>query len=444
MPVTSGFFDSTGGDRKYNALQMSSVFDGIILDGVYANYGQAFAVTPGTGLSVIVGTGRAWFRHTWTLNDSPLTLTLPAAHATYHRWDAIVLDVDETARSNTITYVSGAAASTPVLPTLINTATRRQYPLAYVRRRPSTSGIVAADIQTAVGTNVCPYVTSPLKTISIDQHVASWQNQFSTWFNNLSVTLQTNAAAAMLSRIMKLEQWIGSDGNPATNAYTRRTTFRGKHLGTSFTAAQKAAIGNGSFTGIYLGDYWTLGGRQWRVVDFNYWSGSNDGAGKNNHIVVMPDSPLYSSPMGTKTNLGVGYYGSIVYNGMHKAREWAGGLFGNDMLLSRTAYLSGAETFKQTWYAYQAVRLCDIPTEIQVFGANIYGKPMPTADKGQFALFRIRRDLVMKNGTYWLQGSRGDGRTATVKPYGNGSLQAELNTASYGVLPVYAIGPKVK
>ena len=44
MAVTYGFYDSTGGDRKYNALQMGSIFDGIIQDGVYANIGNAFQV----------------------------------------------------------------------------------------------------------------------------------------------------------------------------------------------------------------------------------------------------------------------------------------------------------------------------------------------------------------------------------------------------------------
>ena len=43
MSVSSGFFNSLNGDRKYNAAQMSAIFDGLIIDGVFASIGTAFA-----------------------------------------------------------------------------------------------------------------------------------------------------------------------------------------------------------------------------------------------------------------------------------------------------------------------------------------------------------------------------------------------------------------
>lgn len=67
MSVTSGFFDSSGGDRKYNTEQMSSIFDGILKDGVYLSILNQFKVTPNVGMQITVDTGRAWFDHTWTL-----------------------------------------------------------------------------------------------------------------------------------------------------------------------------------------------------------------------------------------------------------------------------------------------------------------------------------------------------------------------------------------
>ena len=51
----------------------------------------------------------------------------------------------------------------------------------------------------------------------------------------------------------------------------RRVLFRGKNLGTALTAVQKAAIKDGSFKGMFLGDYWSIGGRIWRIVDMDYW-----------------------------------------------------------------------------------------------------------------------------------------------------------------------------
>ena len=63
MSVTCGFFNSSNGDRKYNADQMSSYFEGLVSDGVYENVGDALIVKAGDGMQVIVGEGRAITLH---------------------------------------------------------------------------------------------------------------------------------------------------------------------------------------------------------------------------------------------------------------------------------------------------------------------------------------------------------------------------------------------
>ena len=50
MAFTCGFFNSENGDRKYNAEQMSAIFDGIIADGVFTTIGDHLAVSAGTGM----------------------------------------------------------------------------------------------------------------------------------------------------------------------------------------------------------------------------------------------------------------------------------------------------------------------------------------------------------------------------------------------------------
>ena len=61
MSLTSGFFNSVNQDRRYNAEQMSAIFDGVINDGVFANIGTAFEVKASSGYTVNIGIGRAWF-----------------------------------------------------------------------------------------------------------------------------------------------------------------------------------------------------------------------------------------------------------------------------------------------------------------------------------------------------------------------------------------------
>ena len=91
MSVTYGFYNSKNGDRRYDAIQMSSIFDGIIRDGVFQHIGTAMMVEESEGMTVNVGIGRAWFNHTWTLNDAPLPLTVPLSEVILNRIDAIVL-----------------------------------------------------------------------------------------------------------------------------------------------------------------------------------------------------------------------------------------------------------------------------------------------------------------------------------------------------------------
>ena len=118
MSLTSGFFNSVNGDRTYNADQFTSMFDGVVIDGVFGSYGDSFNVTPGSGLGVIVGTGRAWFNHTWSYNDAPINIALASASSSGSRYDAIVLKVDttDTVRANSIEVISGSTAVSPVKP----------------------------------------------------------------------------------------------------------------------------------------------------------------------------------------------------------------------------------------------------------------------------------------------------------------------------------------
>ena len=76
MSVTFGFYNALNHDRKYDAIQVSSIFDGIINDGIYESIGTAMIVKATSYMVINIGIGRAWFNHTWTYNDSILPLTV--------------------------------------------------------------------------------------------------------------------------------------------------------------------------------------------------------------------------------------------------------------------------------------------------------------------------------------------------------------------------------
>ena len=182
--VTYGFYNSKNGDRKYDAIQMSSIFDGIIRDGILQHYGTAMVVKESEGMMVNVGIGRAWFNHTWTLNDALLPLTVPISEVLLNRIDAVVLEVDsrEAVRANSIKIVKGTPASSPKNPTLVKTNDRWQYPLAYIRVNAGVTSIRQANITNCVGTSACPFVTAPLEKMSIDALVAQWGDQWKAFY----------------------------------------------------------------------------------------------------------------------------------------------------------------------------------------------------------------------------------------------------------------------
>jgi len=157
MGVTYGFYNSQNNDRVYDADQFSSFLDGIVYDGVYGAYGNKFYVTAGTGLEVIVDTGRAWFDHTWTLNDTYLYLSdLPVSDVQFDRIDAVILEVNKDTRENQIRYITGTASENPVKPTLTKTQTLKQYAIAYITRPVNSEVILQNNIEYVVGSAETP------------------------------------------------------------------------------------------------------------------------------------------------------------------------------------------------------------------------------------------------------------------------------------------------
>lgn len=227
MSVTYGFYNSLNGDRKYDAIQVSSIFDGLIVDGVFASIGTAFAVKAAGGLKLNIGIGKAWFHHTWTLNDSILPMDAPESEVLLDRIDAVVLEVNgtESVRANSIKIITGNPSSAPVRPVLENEGNVHQYPLAYIYRKFGSTVITQADITPMVGTAATPFVTAILQTISleellgkwqdeldqfvdaqskeVDQWIASEENDFLAWFDQMKADL-TNEQAL-------LDQWIANE-----------------------------------------------------------------------------------------------------------------------------------------------------------------------------------------------------------------------------------------
>ena len=106
---------------------------------------------------------------------------------------------------------------------------------------------------------------------------------------------------------------------------------------------------------MYVGDYWTIGGVNWRIAHFDYWLGCGDTACTKHHIVVVPDTCLYNAQMhntpsgqyegGAANTTEGGYIGSDMYKtGLNQAKTIITNAFGAEHILSHRELLVNAVT----------------------------------------------------------------------------------------------------
>lgn len=227
----------------------------------------------------------------------------------------------------------------------------------------------------------------------------------------------------------------------------RRVLFRGKNLGTALTAVQKAAIKDGSFKGMFLGDYWSIGGRIWRIVDMDYWYNCGDTAFTSHHLVIMPDEALYNAQMNTTNVTTGGYVGSAMYkSNLANAKTIVNAAFQGSVLTHREYLCNAVANGRPSGGAWFDSSI-ELPNEPMMYGHPHFS---PTSDgstvssiytisKTQLALFMVcPRFIVNRSYNQWLRDVVSSASFAAVNDDGH----ADYNNASNsrGVRPVFPVG----
>lgn len=192
MSVTCGFFNAVNHDRRYDARQMSSIFDGIINDGVFMNIGSGMAIKANPeeedlkNMYVYIEPGRCWFNSAWTLNDAIEPILIEDSELVLDRIDTVVLEVNHSdpVRECRFIIVKGTPATNPVPAEMEDSEYVHQHAFARVYVKSGATQINQEDITNCVGTSETPYVTGILETINADDLLAQWQDQFTRWMNN--------------------------------------------------------------------------------------------------------------------------------------------------------------------------------------------------------------------------------------------------------------------
>lgn len=231
------------------------------------------------------------------------------------------------------------------------------------------------------------------------------------------------------------------------NAGAHNSIYRGKNLGTTVTEEQWEAISSGTFTDLYIGDYWVIGGVNWRIAAFDYYLNCGDTSFTKHHAVIVPDTCLYNAQMNT-TNVTTGAYkGSAMYTAnLTQAKSTINSAFGSSHVLSHRIYLSNATSNGRASAGEWTDSTVDLMCEHMVYGSGIFspvsdGSNVPNnyrVEKGQLPLFALEPSRICNRAAWWLRDVITAAAFALVSSDGN----AHYYDASYsfGVRPAFCIG----
>jgi hypothetical protein len=205
------------------------------------------------------------------------------------------------------------------------------------------------------------------------------------------------------------------------NAGAHNAIYRGKSLGSTVTTAQYAAIKAGTFDDLYIGDYWTIGGVNYRIAAFDYYLNSGDTSCTAHHVVIVPDTCLYNAQMhntssggyegGAANTTAGGYVGSDMYkSNLEQAKTTIKSAFSGHVLKHRI-YLTNAVANGRASGGAWCDSEVDLMCEQMVYGSGIFspvsdGSNVPTnyrVEKSQLPLFQHEPSRICNRNNWWLR-----------------------------------------
>ena len=239
------------------------------------------------------------------------------------------------------------------------------------------------------------------------------------------------------------------------NAGAHNAIYRGKSLGSTVTTAQYAAIKAGTFDDLYIGDYWTIGGVNYRIAAFDYYLNSGDTSCTTHHVVIVPDTCLYNAQMhntssggwesGAANTTAGGYVGSDMYkSNLEQAKTTIKSAFSGHVLKHRI-YLTNAVANGRASGGAWCDSEVDLMCEQMVYGSGIFspvsdGSNVPAnyrVEKSQLPLFQHEPSRIGNRNDWWLR----DVITASYFAFVhyNGSASCGNASSSRGVRPAFCI-----
>lgn len=261
------------------------------------------------------------------------------------------------------------------------------------------------------------------------------------------------------------------DINPTSISENHNNIFRGDDLFAKGYDINDicAMIADGSFSDIYIGDYFTLSGdianvpcfveqtsddgtkslvestqtvtynTKFRIAGLDTYLNTGDTAFTAHHAVIVPDENIGTNRMnGTNSTTG-GYVSSFmfasvlpVYNTHFSAKL-------NNHLLSHREILSNSVTGNQaSGWAWANVKI-NLMSEPEVYGSNLWGNKYDAGvNYRQFPLFRIASKYICNRNWCWLNTIAGGSDFTAMTSNGNATRNGA--GVALAVRPCFCIG----
>ena len=369
------------------------------------------------------------------LNEGDVLLTFADADGVYPRWDVIALVYDKNANTAGLEVRTGLAAETPALPALRRNDDYDEIFLYRVTRPVGATKITADNVvDLRLDGAVCGLMRDTIDGVDTSVMQAAFEaflTQIETELNQLHAGTATmlrtvydpqgkntdvfaytdEKSAAILEKVEQLT---------SANAGAHNAIYRGKYLGESVTAAQYAAIKAGTFDNLFIGDYWAIGGVNYRIAAFDYYLNCGDTACTDHHVVIVPDTNLYNAQMHNTSSGGWessdnttagGYVGSDMYKtNLANAKTTIKSAFSGHVLKHRIFLTNAVADGRASGCAWCDSEV-DLMCEQMVYGSGIFspvsdGSNVPAnhhVEKSQLPLFQHKPSRICNRATWWLR-----------------------------------------
>lgn len=208
--LNSGFFNATMvdgvPDRVYTAEQVNDFLKGLVSQtGIFATISSACHVVAGSGMNVILKSGRGIVGGNWFEVDKDITITLPPSDVVLNRICSVVISRSNVSRETQVTLKLGSLATNPTPPSLTRNDEIYEICLANITINKNTSSITSEMIQdTRSNNDVCGWIVGLIDEFDTrdlfiqyqeaqDSFINEKTNEFNNWFDNAKENVKSTS-----------------------------------------------------------------------------------------------------------------------------------------------------------------------------------------------------------------------------------------------------------